>query len=73
MIDATAVMKIAKYWAKCAAEGRSLKPFIVDVYGAVRADARRLILKKYQRDHDSNKLAQFAGPPCLLQRDVCCY
>ena len=56
-------MKIAKYGAKCAAEGWSFKPFVVDVYGAARADARHLIsqiIKKYQRDHDSDELAQFA-------------
>ena len=43
LMDTTAAMKIAKYGAKCAAEGWSFKPFIVDVYGAARADARQLI------------------------------
>ena len=65
LMDTTAAMKIAKYGAKCAAEGWSFKPFIVDVYGAARADARHLIsqiIKKYQRAPMSAAAVMRAAP-----------
>ena len=45
LLDSAAVAKMRKNAEACARAGWVYQPFVVDVFGAVRADARRIIAR----------------------------